>query len=561
MPRLLTACLIALLLPSPTHAAWPDASGPTRTHAATAPAEPLIDEITKAKRLWESDEIIPDGRCADASNNLAQHTTLAGGWSSPLALDGRVYLCYYQPAGNVHDDGQLKRLGIDASHPVARKWLIDADEVIHCFDANTGKTLWKRVFPNAGINFAQFNKGGCGVTPVIDNGRLYWMGSMGKIFCIDAATGKPLWESDNGTRFKEQSDLKAKSLKARSLPSYNRDFNSWLAVADGVVIANTHTKYKLNTGEFHYDIDNGLTGLAADTGKPLWTVPAILSGRVNGPLIWSHNGKSYVIAVADGKPGVTLLEPLSGKVLWTDSAACTSLHHAVIAGDILLANRAVEARDKAGNPTIAPAPTLAAFRLSVDSKLTLLWEIPNTYGPSNEAAVQNNRVYTVTAAPKNQPNAKPMLLCLDLNTGKILAGKPAAIQTNWEHGNTFIIAWGNRLLLIDGSNSDAIRLALWNADTLERLGTVLPDALAGGYCQRIFPAIDNGRVYLRHRERLAAWEFRAAHAHPTPQSPPTAVPEAPKPAKKPLPPAKSPPVPPVPSIDEPMRDAPLPPLP
>lgn len=68
------------------------------------------------------------------------------------------------------------------------------DETIVCYDATNGKQLWVHV------DVARFSEslGGDGPrgTPTISDGRLYSLGATGLLNCLDAATGKPIWQRD-----------------------------------------------------------------------------------------------------------------------------------------------------------------------------------------------------------------------------------------------------------------------------------------------------------------------------------------------------------------------------
>jgi outer membrane protein assembly factor BamB len=62
---------------------------------------------------------------------------------------------------------------------------------VWCFDAKTGKVLWKHEYP-LHIDKRMF-EGGTAATPTVDGNRVYTVSHQGDLFCIDAATGKPVW--------------------------------------------------------------------------------------------------------------------------------------------------------------------------------------------------------------------------------------------------------------------------------------------------------------------------------------------------------------------------------
>ncbi len=68
------------------------------------------------------------------------------------------------------------------------------DELISCYDIDTGKLEWAQATP---VRFAETVAGiGPRSTPTIDEGRVYAMGALGNLACLDGATGKPLWQHD-----------------------------------------------------------------------------------------------------------------------------------------------------------------------------------------------------------------------------------------------------------------------------------------------------------------------------------------------------------------------------
>jgi outer membrane protein assembly factor BamB len=95
------------------------------------------------------------------------------GWSSPVVVRGRVYLT----------DMRLEK---------PRAW-----ERIQCFKESTGKLLWSReselVYPDWA--FIPEHGGGPAATPIVEDGKVYWFGRSGQVDCLDAQSGKVIWET------------------------------------------------------------------------------------------------------------------------------------------------------------------------------------------------------------------------------------------------------------------------------------------------------------------------------------------------------------------------------
>jgi outer membrane protein assembly factor BamB len=96
---------------------------------------------------------------------------LGRGWSSPVVSQNRVYVT----------DAQVVR-------PAAR-------ERILCFDETTGKSRWTQEYSVHYPDWAfELSSGGPRATPIIRDGKLFTLGALGDLFCLDAATGVVIWQ-------------------------------------------------------------------------------------------------------------------------------------------------------------------------------------------------------------------------------------------------------------------------------------------------------------------------------------------------------------------------------
>ncbi|MGH7138196.1 MAG: PQQ-binding-like beta-propeller repeat protein, partial [Pirellulales bacterium] len=90
------------------------------------------------------------------------------GWSSPVVKDGRVFITDR----------------------------VDDAERVLAFDATSGKELWRRSNP---VDFDPHQVGarhgnGPKSTPAVVDGRVYSLGIAGRLQCLDAESGKQVWE-------------------------------------------------------------------------------------------------------------------------------------------------------------------------------------------------------------------------------------------------------------------------------------------------------------------------------------------------------------------------------
>jgi outer membrane protein assembly factor BamB len=70
----------------------------------------------------------------------------------------------------------------------------DGSDAVFCFDAETGKTLWKHSYAaSLGDNLFE---GGPTSTPTVEGDRVYTLSRWGDVFCLNAASGKIHWSKN-----------------------------------------------------------------------------------------------------------------------------------------------------------------------------------------------------------------------------------------------------------------------------------------------------------------------------------------------------------------------------
>ena len=143
---------IALLVPAdaPKPADWPQWRGPNRDGVAPGTAWP--DDLKTLKQTW---------RVAD----------LGPSYSGPLVVGDRVF----------------------TTETVDKK-----EERITAYNRADGKLLWQVSWPGATTVpfFAAKNGSWIRATPAYFDGKLYVLGIRDKVVCLDAKTGKLVWEYD-----------------------------------------------------------------------------------------------------------------------------------------------------------------------------------------------------------------------------------------------------------------------------------------------------------------------------------------------------------------------------
>ncbi len=78
----------------------------------------------------------------------------------------------------------------------------EANEVISCIDAVTGKMLWQEIYPaQFVVTGVSARHPGTRSSPVVAEGKLCVLGVGGILSCVDAATGKVLWRKQSAADY------------------------------------------------------------------------------------------------------------------------------------------------------------------------------------------------------------------------------------------------------------------------------------------------------------------------------------------------------------------------
>lgn len=78
----------------------------------------------------------------------------------------------------------------------------EADEVVSCIDADSGKILWQEVYPAQFVVTGPSSRHpGTRSSPIVVDGKVCVLGVGGILSCLDAATGKVLWRKQSATDY------------------------------------------------------------------------------------------------------------------------------------------------------------------------------------------------------------------------------------------------------------------------------------------------------------------------------------------------------------------------
>ncbi len=265
---------------------WPHYYGDGQGFCGPAYGATMLDDLAAARPVWKSEAFIPTGYGSAPDSRYfdrAGRTDNGGGSSSPLVYEGRVYQFYYYPRGPVGLDKAYAKYETEADllakakelfprrdlqqRAVVNHFRTQADEVLVCLDGATGRTLWKTVFPQRGNNYQTHKHRGFFPVALIAGGIVYQPGTTGRLYAVDAASGKLLWEYPDADP-KPYTTLKG---------DINCHAPSPVLVGDTVAFA----------------AGGGVTAVDARSGQKKWHTPLWTRGSL---LKWKGKETTYIIA-------------------------------------------------------------------------------------------------------------------------------------------------------------------------------------------------------------------------------------------------------------------------
>jgi outer membrane protein assembly factor BamB len=248
--------VVALVAPAASGDDWPQWMGPKRDN------------------VWRETGIIE--KFPKGGPKVVWRAPVNAGYSGPAVSGGKVYVT----------DRILAKGAKNPDNPFDTKNSIAGTERVLCFDAKTGKELWKQEYP---IGYQISYNSGPRCTPLVSDGKVYTLGAMGDLYCFEAEKGKVLWRIDFRAMYKAKPAI-------------------WGYAAHPILDGKKLITLVGGEGSHVVAFDK-------DTGEEIWKAHTDADIGYAPPLFTEVAGKRQMIVAAP--KSVYALDPDTGKELWS----------------------------------------------------------------------------------------------------------------------------------------------------------------------------------------------------------------------------------------------------
>src|SRR4051794_23025444 len=219
-----------------------------------------------------------------ADSHILWKVDLPGtGWSQPIVWGERIFVTAAETDEQTKPDPKFTtpNIGEKANIDVNYRWKL------FCLDAANGKTVWQRTAREGKPNTpTHINNTYASETPTTDGERVIAYFGMAGVYCYDLA-GNPLWTRDLG---------------AHAMMFGWGTGSSPIMFGDKVFV------------QCDNEESSFLVALDKKTGHDVWRVERDEKTNWSTPYIWKNNLRTELVTAGGGQ--MRSYEPASGKLLW-----------------------------------------------------------------------------------------------------------------------------------------------------------------------------------------------------------------------------------------------------
>ncbi len=319
----------------------------------------------------------------------------------------------------------------------------DDIDTLFCFDAETGKELWKYSYPEK--LDPSSHDGGPQATPTIEAGRVYTMSKTAKVFCLDAKTGAEIWKKN----LMEELGIKRPTWGTAGSPVICGDLVVYdlgtaglaLKKADGAVAWQSgegpggySTPVPYTSGDkkcLTFEAEKQVVGVVAATGQVLWKQPWETKYSVNAadPIV-VDSGTFFISSGYSHGCALIKVADANAQLVWENKSIKNRMNASVlwqgyvygVGEDGILACLDIKTGDQKwqqggfGQGSIAIADGKLMV-LSEKGNLVIARPTPEKYDVIAEAGILTGRCWTVPVLANGRIYARNSfgeLVCLDV---------------------------------------------------------------------------------------------------------------------------------------------------
>jgi outer membrane protein assembly factor BamB len=386
---------------------------------------------------------------------------IGGGFSGPAVAGDRVYVMDRQ--------GEMLAKGKEAPGKDGLK----GRERVVCLEADSGKPVWTHAYD---CDYRVYYASGPRTTPVIRDGRVYTVGAMGDVYCLDAAKGDVHWHK----RLTELGQTKPPVWGYAAHPLLDGD--RLICLAGGK--------------------DHAVVALDKDTGKEVWHALTVDEIGYSPPMVFEAGGTRQLIVWHT--EAINSLDPATGRLHWSVKFPDVepvrpgiSVATPRLEGELL-----VVSSPHHGSLVLKLAKDRPAAEVVYKGKSNDLTKPDGLHALMGSPILQNGHIYGVCVFGE--------LRCLKADTGKRLWEHPT-VERKALGPTTFIVPQADRhFLFSDEGDLIIARLSPEGYTEIDRAHVIEPTLFSRSRdVVWSHPAFAHGCVFVRNDREIVCLSLKA----------------------------------------------------